>query len=247
MAPGSPYDDVLLAGCHYMWALKTYNEQFNSTFESVYGEVVPVFKDALGRAFNLDNDTMNGFTFALASGLMDFTVSENFEGVPPRYRYTPDQFQYLKFVQKLWLTIPTSDYARQLVITKELRRPIAAIKAAMDALLAGRKPDLKYMIYSSHDDAVANTMLFLKPVDAFFFDIPFASTIVLELHYNDSCLAKDPKNRACFTVKAFYNNKPLKFQTCLDENRQRGSQSDFCLADDFFAHWDSVRYLGDVD
>lgn len=54
----------------------------------------------------------------------------------------------------------------------------------MDALIEGRTPDLKYMIYSSHDDAVANTMLFLKPVDAFFFDIPFASTIVFELHYD---------------------------------------------------------------
>lgn len=51
---------------------------------------MPVFKDALGRAFHLDNDTMNGFTFALADGLRDYTVCENFEGLPPRYRYSAD-------------------------------------------------------------------------------------------------------------------------------------------------------------
>lgn len=226
-----------------MWALKTQNEALNSTFSGVYGEVVPVIKEPLGKAFHLDNETLNDFPFALASGLMDYTVCENFEGLPPRYRYSAEQFQYLKYVQKLWLTVPTSEYARQLAITKELRKPVAALKAAMDKLLAGQQPDLMYMIYSSHDDAVANTMLFLKPVDAFFFDIPFASTIGLELHYDEGCRSE----RTCYRVKAYYNNRPLKFQTCLDANRERGSQSDFCLADDFFKHWDTVRYQGDVD
>lgn len=90
MKPGSPEDDVLLAGCGYMWAWKSFYEQLNSTFAGVYGEVIPVVKEAMGKAFDLDPDTMNSFTFQLASVIMDLLVSENFEGTPRRYNFTAD-------------------------------------------------------------------------------------------------------------------------------------------------------------
>ena len=60
----------------------------------------------------------------------------------------------------------------------------------MERILNGSdsSENLKYMIYSSHDDAIANTLVFLDPVDHYFFDIPFASSIVFELHYDTKCL-----------------------------------------------------------
>jgi hypothetical protein len=57
----------------------------------------------------------------------------------------------------------------------------------MERILIGNDSsnELKYMIYSSHDDAVSNTLVFLKPYENYFFDIPFASSIVFELHYDN--------------------------------------------------------------
>ena len=52
--------------------------------------MIPVVKEAMGKAFDLDPDTMNSFTFQLASVIMDLLVSENFEGTPRRYNFTAD-------------------------------------------------------------------------------------------------------------------------------------------------------------
>ena len=46
---------------------------------------------------------------------------------------------------------------------------------------------------------------------------------------------------------AYHDNVPLKFDTCLSANLKRGSKSDFCLADDFFAYFDQIRFHGDID
>lgn len=111
-----------------------------------------------------------------------------------------------------------------MAITKELRKPMLIIDQKVQSILDGKETndDLKYLIYSSHDDAISNTLLFLNPVDHFIVDIPYASSIFFELHYDDKCLA-EKKDRSCFKVFAFHNNTPIKFDTCLTANANRGS------------------------
>jgi hypothetical protein len=186
MRPGSPQDDVLLAGCHFMWAWKSHFEQLNDTFAADYDRLMPVAKDAMGRAFNLDPETMAEFSFPLAAVIADLLVSENFEGDPSRYKFTPEQIWAIRNIQKVYLTAPTGETERQMVITKELRKPIAWLNETVDKILSKiwTNDDLRYVIYSSHDDAIANTLLLLDPVDHYFRDIPFASSIYLELHYD---------------------------------------------------------------
>ena len=46
------------------------------------------------------------------------------------------------------------------------------------------------MQYSGHDDGLTNTVLFLEPTNYELIDIPFASSVVLELHYDRDCVEK---------------------------------------------------------
>jgi hypothetical protein len=93
---------------------------------------------------------------------------------------------------------------------------------------------------------VANSLLFLEPYNFDFVDIPYASSIFFELHYDSDCV-KTTKARSCFTVKPFYNNKLLKFDTCLDANQSRGSRSDYCQVDDFLKHIENISFKGDIN
>ena len=83
-------------------------------------------------------------------------------------------------------------------------------------------------------------------MDHDFVDIPFASSIVFELHYDDQCVI-DKKSSQCFNVMVYHNNVPLKFSKCLENNKKRGSQSDFCLYDDFMEYYNSIKFQGDID
>ena len=57
----------------------------------------------------------------------------------------------------------------------------------MDRILAGKESqnDLKYMMYSAHDDNIANTILFLQPYNYPLSYVPFASSMLFELHYDE--------------------------------------------------------------
>ncbi|TNV78316.1 hypothetical protein FGO68_gene16842 [Halteria grandinella] len=188
---------------------------------------------------------MSHFEFLYAAVFGDILVCENFEGDTPRYRFTANQYFHMRMVQKYYLTMPIGDDGRQLAITKELRKPVALLDQRANEILSGQVSDLKYLLYSSHDDAIANTIMFMQPLEHVLIDIPFASSIYMELHYEQACIDKI-KDRTCFTVQVFHNNTPLKFDTCIQANAKRGSQSDVCQIDDFLAHWDKVKYPGDV-
>ena len=100
-------------------------------------------------------------------------------------------------------------------------------------------------MYSSHDDSLALTILFLNPTNLNLNQIAFSASLYLELHYDDECL-QTMKDRSCFSLHAFHNNIPLKFDWCLLANQKRGSRSDFCQIDDFLNYFDSIKYLGDI-
>ena len=65
--------------------------------------------------------------------------------------------------------------------------------------------------------------------------MPFASTLIFELHYNSTCISIE-KDTSCFTVEVYNNGDLLKLDTCLNGNKARGSTSPVCTYDDFMAH-----------
>ena len=69
-------------------------------------------------------------------------------------------------------------------------KPLAAIKAKVEELIAGteKRDSLRYLMESAHDTQLLFTLQWLQPVNYDYTDMPFASTIFYELHYDDKCL-----------------------------------------------------------
>ncbi len=90
-------------------------------------------------------------------------------------------------------------------------------------------------------------MWWLDPLDYYWTDIPYASAVTLELHYNQTCISdQSTRNESCFTVEATHDGRPLKFDTCIDSNVARGSESQICMYPDFKRYIDKIRPKGDV-
>jgi hypothetical protein len=85
----------------------------------------------------------------------------------------------------------------------------------------------------------------LDPLDYYFTDVPYASTVIFELHYNQTCLAAS-KSEECFNVQVTHDGKPLKFDTCVIKNNERGSKATTCLYPDFKQHMEKISHPGDV-
>jgi hypothetical protein len=87
----------------------------------------------------------------------DAYKSMTFEGIPVPGIDTFDENTYLemKIVQKLKLDIMFTVDARKLLCSRMLRKPLNHMKAKVQCQIGGEcetEDDLKYMIYSSHDD-----------------------------------------------------------------------------------------------
>ena len=75
------------------------------------------------------------------------------------------------------LTVPYTDYARELMVTKQMIKPLQDIISGAQGL----PPQPKYRLYSAHDTNVANHLMIYMPSHSFN-DIPFAASINLELY-----------------------------------------------------------------
>jgi len=93
--------------------------------------------------------------------------------------------------------------------------------------------DVKYVLNSAHDDQIANMVWWLDAVDYEITDVPYASSIHYELHYDSECLTSPARNESCFEVHVTHDGRPLKFDTCLVKNHLNGSKSSRCLYPDF--------------
>ena len=76
-------------------------------------------------------------TFVKLYDYSDVLLAENMQGNPPRYNFTNEESHYIREVQKIVLLSPFSDYARDLWITKQFRKPLAAMKERVSQLLRG--------------------------------------------------------------------------------------------------------------
>lgn len=106
--------------------------------------------------------------------------------------------------------------------------------------------DIKYVLNSAHDDQISNILWWLNAYQYQFTDIPYASSIFYELHYNQTCLNSAQRNESCFSIYAEHDGKPLRFESCINKNLQRGSKSTICTYLDFKDHISSISTQGDV-
>lgn len=81
----------------------------------------------------------------------------------------------------------------------------------------------KYFLYSGHDTNIGNLWQYLNPVGfkqdnlqgqfVDWYQIPYASSIQMELHKKKNCtLAKGEDESSCFYVQFTSNGQPLKFK-----------------------------------
>ena len=67
-------------------------------------------------------------------------------------------------------------------MSRLLRKPIDIMEQKVSAIVKGEEvSDVKYVLYSAHDDQVTNMLNFLG-VDYYW--IPFAATVTFELKYS---------------------------------------------------------------
>lgn len=87
--------------------------------------------------------------------------------------------------------MPISDFARDLWITKQFRRPLEAMRERARQIASGdnSRDTLRYMMYSAHDVQVANVLQWLQPEDFTYADVPYASSFHFELRYDETCLS----------------------------------------------------------
>jgi len=135
--------------------------------------------------------------------------------------------------------------ARALLNSRMMRKPMQAMQYKVDQLLgrngffSDQLEDLKYMIYSGHDDQISNHEYWLNPTNYELLFVPFASQITYELKYDDTCVAFAARDESCFTVGVRYNGQELAFSGC-----NQGVDEYGCSYNDFVAYIDSIWYSG---
>lgn len=78
----------------------------------------------------------------------------------------------------------------------------------VDSVVQGtnKPPKVKFLSYSTHDWTVSQMLLFLDADNGHFDNVPFASSVVMELHSSDECQSEE-----CFWVEVIYNGEHLEF------------------------------------
>lgn len=103
--------------------------------------------------------------------------------------------------------------------------------------------DLKYVIYSAHDDQISNILLFLdgtflNNTKFTFHDVPTCSQVYFEVYYDDECLYYGKGDASCFWVQNSFNGWPFTFDYCTKLNQAKGDSFQYCYYTDFIAYLD---------
>ncbi len=126
---------------------------------------------------------MNYLNFYL---LADALVAEKFEGSPDRANFTEEDWQFIRNAQKVVLIKSFDKMARKLLASRNFHQPMQHLVAKAQELLAGTesRDSLRYVLQSEHDTHLVNAVTWLEPLNHDYVDMPFASTLMMELHYN---------------------------------------------------------------
>jgi hypothetical protein len=140
-------------------------------------------------------------TFKDAYGYADLVFSQRFEGNEQVVDWTDEDLLEVDKTQKYGLIRPVPDELRQLYTTKILRAPLAQMASILES---GYTNQTKYMLYSGHDQQIANMLDFLLP-DFKFDGIKYASVITMELRVDHRCIGNGFYKPSCYKVRMNYN------------------------------------------
>lgn len=245
------YDDISWQGCGYAAGNRYYKYSREQSYEAVSPYVLEVMRDPIQASFNLTPSEAASMNYQDFYNYSDILISEKFEGAHKRYRFSELEWTLVRNSQEVLLVNCYDADVRTLWITKHLRTGVQAITDTVGKLLNGTwgEDDLRYLVHSSHDTQQWNIVKFLEPLGYEPTDMPYASTVFLELHYDAHCLA-DPAARgpACFSVLAFNNGDLLKFDTCLSDNNRDPARlgNPLCSYQSFLSHYQRLMFQGDL-
>jgi hypothetical protein len=173
-------------------------------------------------------------------------VCRIFEGLPvadPNAFDDPNLNLEMRNMQKIRLDMKFTRDARRLMISKLFRRPLKLMQDRMYEIMTGYEGEdpTRYMIYSGHDTTVINVVEFLHPenIEANYAD--FATNVVMELHYDEECVAGPTASEDCFTVQTLWNGVRMGFQECVTRLDSEGID---CTMSQFKDHMHNVWYDG---
>ncbi|CDW77588.1 major acid phosphatase map (histidine-acid phosphatase) [Stylonychia lemnae] len=244
-------DDVSSQGCDYAQQQANQRGKDNSTYYGVKDFIFPIIRKPFQQAFKLTDKQAYALSFSNLNDMEDTTLAENMEGLPPRFIYSEDQWYALRNIQKYNLISPFEGKARQLWATKMLQKPLGNMTNRFNEIINGKediRDSMRYFIHSSHDTQLANLLEFINPDKHEWIDMTYDSTILFELFYDSDCVKTATKDQDlnCFTVHSSHSGTPLKFDTCLDANKSRGSKSKVCTYRDFLTHLAKYQFQGDL-
>ena len=113
-------------------------------------------REPIKQLYNVTDEYINSLNYHHYERMTDTAVALNFEGHPAQETYfSDDQWELNHEFQKVYLEGVENKNSRDLMISRLLRKPLKEMQTKVNDLLAGNSTtDLKYMIYSAHDDQV---------------------------------------------------------------------------------------------
>ena len=137
------------------------------------------------------------------------------------------------------------------MMSRMLRKPIRIMKNRINSMLNGVEDDtsylleiadqLKLMIYSAHDTQVTQMMAFLtEDLDDFAYT-PYASQVIFELKYSETCLKQSP-SPDCFGVSMIFDGQALSVSGCSGDGFSTDGSG--CSWTDFMSFMQRIWYSG---
>ena len=198
-------DDIGLGGCDYVDKVDAYNFPNPATYESV-DYLVDDLREPIGTAFGLSQTEIDDMQYPELYDYCDVVQSREFEGVSLNYTYTPEQLTQINqtVLNALILPMGTPELCRDMYVSKGIRSFLRQSEAIISG--AGPEKNIKYEIFSSHDWSVIQHLLFLDASNGNFTVVPFASSVVYELHSDPGC-----NDASCYWVEVYFNNLLYRF------------------------------------
>ena len=154
-------NDLDFDACPYVDQIFTYNDETKQeqTYAALSSYIMPIIRHPLAMAAQLNAADEAALTYRKAYTIADHIKAYDLEGIPRSFYITPEQWYYARTVSVGVLTLPNTDDGRKLKMTKLMKVPLAKMQSRVDRLLGkaskgenDNNEDLKFMIYSGHDD-----------------------------------------------------------------------------------------------
>ena len=240
-------DDVYNQGCPFITDTEKAGLDDDAIF-APYDWMKAADRAPIKATFDLTDEYLDSQNYHHFERLTDTAVCLDYEGWPVHAdHFSDEEWEVNHEFQKILLTQRETVDSLSLEMSRIMRKPIREMRgkvstmlgdmATVDAAEIYTASDLKYMIYSAHDDQVNNMLAWLR---VNYFWIPFASQVTFELKYSASCLASDSANEDCFGVTVLSNGEPLMFPGCTGDNFTLAG----CKFPEFLNMMDEFWYAG---